>query len=175
MASLNRCQFIGRVGDDPEIRDAAGNAVANFSVAVSETYKDRNGDRQETTEWVRCCAWGKLADVARDFVKKGRLVYVDGKLRTRQYQDRDGNKRWSTQVNLDTLQLLDRKDTGASDYNRDGGYRRDDTGYGQRYERPAPAPARRDDPEAVYGPGARRPAPPPMRPAPEFDPDDLPF
>lgn len=165
MASLNRCQFIGRVGDDAELRDAAGHPVANFSIAVSESYKDRNGDRQETTEWVRCCAWDRLAEVCDQYVKKGRLVFVEGKFQTRGYKDRDGNQRYSTQIRLDSMQLLDRKDSGSSDYNRDGGF-------AQRAERPAPA--RRDDPEAVYGPGARRPAPPPRNSAPAFD-DDLPF
>lgn len=115
MAGLNHCQFIGRVGAKPEIHNTASASVANFSVAVSEKYTDKQGQAQETTEWVRCCAWGKLAEIADRFVDKGRLVYVGGKMTTRSWTNRDGAKQYSTQINVNVLQLLDRRDDGDRD------------------------------------------------------------
>ena len=115
MAGLNYCQFIGRVGAKPEIHNTASAQVANFSVAVSEKYTDKQGQAQETTEWVRCCAWGKLAEIADRFVDKGRLVYVGGKMTTRSWQNKDGAKQYSTQINVNVLQLLDRRDDGDRD------------------------------------------------------------
>lgn len=133
MAALNSCCFIGHVGGEPEFHNTASARVANFSIAVSERFKDRNGQDQERTEWVRCCAWGNLAEIVDRFVHKGRLVYVGGKMTTRSWTNRDGAKQYSTQINVNVLQLLDRRDDSRSnnDTSRDG--RGENQGYGQGY------------------------------------------
>lgn len=105
---LNRCEFIGNVGKAPEVRFAGSNPVANFSVACNEKWKDKDGKAQERTEWVRCVAWGKLAEVVGSYVEQGKLVYVSGRMQTREYE-KDGVKRYSTEIVVDTLKLLGSK------------------------------------------------------------------
>jgi single-strand DNA-binding protein len=107
MANLNRWQGIGRLGKDPEVRNLDnGNTVANFSIACSESYKDRTtGEKKETTEWINCVAWKGLADIAGRFLHKGDLVMVEGKLRTRSWE-KDGQTRYITEVVLDNLIML---------------------------------------------------------------------
>lgn len=111
---LNRCEFIGRIGKDPEVRyTQSGTAVASFSVACSEKWKDKNGDKQESTEWVRCVAWNKLGEICGEYLKKGSLVYVAGKMQTRKWQDQNGNDKFSTEIIVNDLKMLDsRKDGG---------------------------------------------------------------
>jgi single-strand DNA-binding protein len=114
MASLNRCDFIGRVGKDPEVRfTAAGTAVANTSIACSEKFKNKSGEWEEKTEWVNLVFWGKLAEIVGEYVEKGKEIYVSGRLQTRKYQDRDGNDRYSTEVNCEKMQMLGGKDGGS--------------------------------------------------------------
>ena len=111
---LNRCEFIGNVGKAPEVRFTGANPVANFSVACNEKWKDKAGTMQERTEWVRCVAWGKLAEIDGSYVEKGKLVYVAGRMQTREYE-KDGAKRYSTEIVVDTLKLLGSKnDRGAA-------------------------------------------------------------
>lgn len=106
---LNRCEFIGNVGKAPEVRFAGtGNAVANFSIACNEKWKDKSGAIQERTEWIRCVAWGKLAEIVGSYVEKGKLLYVAGRMQTREYE-KDGVKRYSTEIVLDTMKLLGAK------------------------------------------------------------------
>lgn len=113
MASLNSCQFIGRVGRDPEVRyTPSGQPVANFSLAVDESYKDKSGQKVEQTEWIPCVVWGKQADFVAQYIGKGRLIHVVGKWRTRKWQDKDGNDRYSTECNVVSVQALDRKPEG---------------------------------------------------------------
>ena len=109
---LNRCEFIGHLGKPPEVRFTGGNAVANFSVACSEKWKDKSGQMQERTEWVRCVAWGKLAEVCGQYLDKGRQVYVSGRMQTREYE-KDGVKRYSTEIVLDTMKMLGGKGDSA--------------------------------------------------------------
>lgn len=110
---LNRCEFIGNVGKAPEVRFiGTGNAVANFSVACNEKWKDKDGKPAERTEWVRCVAWGKLAETVGSYVEKGKLVYVAGRMQTREYE-KDGVKRYSTEIVLDTMKLLGSKSDRA--------------------------------------------------------------
>lgn len=112
MSDLNQCQFIGRLGKDPEIRYApSGDAVANFSVASSQKWKDKNGEKQEKTEWVRLVAFGKLAEIVGEYLKKGAQVYVSGRMQTRKYTDKDGVERYTTEVVLDQMQMLGSKRT----------------------------------------------------------------
>lgn len=110
MASLNRTQIIGNVGRDPEVRyTTSGKAVCSFSVACSETWTT-GGERHEHTEWFRVQMWDRMAEVAGEYLKKGSQVYVEGRLRTRQYQDKDGNDRTTTELIGDRMVLLGRRD-----------------------------------------------------------------
>lgn len=108
MASLNRVTLIGNVGKDPEIKTfASGNKVASITLATSERYKDRNGEQKEDTEWHSVQCFGKLADVVERYVRKGMLLYVDGKIRTRSYEA-DGRTIYRTEIVADHIQMLDR-------------------------------------------------------------------
>lgn len=116
MAGYQNCQIIGNVGADPELRHTqASDAVATFRVAVNETWKDKDGAKQERAEWFRVVAWGKLAEVCEQYLKKGRQVHVVGKLRTREWDDKEGNKRYTTELNADAVTFL-----GAADGERGG-------------------------------------------------------
>ena len=110
--SLNKAMLIGNVGRDPEVRYLDGNngaKVATFTVATTERYKDRNGETRENTEWHNIVAWRNTADVVERFVRKGTQVYIEGRIRTRSWDDQTGNKRYTTEIMADTLQLLGRK------------------------------------------------------------------
>jgi single-strand DNA-binding protein len=107
MSSLNKIMLIGHLGRDPEIRYTTdGSPVANFSLATSETWTDKNGNRQEHTEWHTIVAWTRLADLAKRFLVKGRQVYIEGRIRSREWNDRDGNKRRTTEVIASQMVLL---------------------------------------------------------------------
>ena len=111
--SLNRVTLIGRLGADPEIRYTSGGmGVANFNIATSENWNDKNGQKQERTEWHRIVVWGKLGELCKQYLAKGRQCYVEGRLQTRQWDDKDGNKRYTTEIVASTVQFLDRG-TGA--------------------------------------------------------------
>lgn len=110
MATLNQCSFIGNVGKDPEMKFLPnGDAVANFSLAVTEKWK-KDGEAQERTEWVRCVAFRKLGEIVGEYVKKGAPLYVQGKMSTRKWTDKDGNDRYSTEIIVDQLQMLGRRE-----------------------------------------------------------------
>ncbi len=113
MASLNKVIIIGRIGKDPEIRRTqSGQAVATLSVATDESYKDQSGQKVEKTEWHKIVVWGKQADFVANYLGKGRLVYVEGKLETRKWQDQGGQDRYSTEIKAVTIQALDKKPDG---------------------------------------------------------------
>ncbi len=114
--SLNKVMLIGNVGRDPEVRYLDGNnpnqgatKVAQFTLATTERYRDRNGELRENTEWHNIVAWRNSADVAEKFIRKGTQVYIEGKLRTRSWTDQSGNKRFTTEVAVDNLQLLGKR------------------------------------------------------------------
>ena len=114
MASLNQCSFIGQAGSDPKCRTfESGNKVANVNIAVSERYKDRSGQQQESTEWIPLVFNGALADIAEKCIRKGSQIFVIGKWRTRKYTDRDGAEHSTTEVVVTKLELLSKKE-GAS-------------------------------------------------------------
>ena len=107
MSDLNLCQFIGRLGGGPEIRyTPSGVAVANFTIAVSEKYKSKSGEQVENTEWIRCTAWRRLAEIIGEYLSKGKQVYVSGKWKTRKWDDKDGNTRYTTELQVDQMQML---------------------------------------------------------------------
>ena len=107
MASVNKVILIGNLGRDPELRyTKGGQAVANFSLATSDSFTNREGTREERTEWHRIVAWAKTAELCAKYLNKGRTVYIEGQLRTRDWEDKDGNKRQTTEVHAQTVQFL---------------------------------------------------------------------
>ena len=158
--SLNKVMLIGNVGKDPEVRYLESNPqnaganpkVATFPLATSERYRDRAGDVRENTEWHNIVAWRNNADVAEKYIHKGTQVYIEGRLRTRQWTDQTGAKRYTTEVVVDTLQLLGKRPEDAQQ--PAGGYAP------QPAAAPAPAP---------------QPAPAPVITPADAPTDDLPF
>lgn len=120
--SVNKVIILGRLGQDPEIKyTPSGAAVCNFSLATSETWNDKNsGQKQERTEWHRIVVWGKLAELCNQYLSKGRQAFVEGKLQTRAWDDKNGQKRYTTEINATTVQFIGGASTGASnnDYNQ---------------------------------------------------------
>ncbi len=118
MASVNKVILVGNLGRDPEIRHMpSGDALANFSIATTDTWKDKNGDKQERTEWHRVAMFGKLAGIAGEYLKKGSQVYIEGRLQTRKWQDKDGQDRYTTEIVADRMQMLGSR--GDNSLNRD--------------------------------------------------------
>ena len=114
---LNKVTLIGRLGKDPEVRHFDNNSmVCNFSVATSESYKDKEGNRQEQTEWHNIAIWRSgLAGVAEKYLKKGSLVYIEGKIRTRSWEDQDKNKKYTTDIIVDNFKMLDSRKEGSNE------------------------------------------------------------
>ncbi len=113
--SVNKAILVGYVGNDPEVRYIDnGTPVCNFRLATSETYKNKNGERITTTEWHNIVLWRGLAEIAEKYVRKGSQIYVEGRIRTRSWDDRDGNKRYTTEIVGDSMQLLGKKGDGTS-------------------------------------------------------------
>ena len=129
MSGINKVILIGNLGKDPETRYMpSGKAATNFSIATSERFKDREtGEPQERTEWHRVATFDRLAEIAAEYLKKGSKVYIEGRLRTRKWQDKEGNDRYSTEIIADQMQMLDSRGmgggagAGASGANDDGG------------------------------------------------------
>ena len=146
---VNKVILIGNLGQDPEVRYMAnGNAVANVTVATSESWKDQQGQQQERTEWHRCVMYRRLAEIVGEHLKKGAKVYMEGRLQTREWQDQQGQKRYTTEIIVNEMQMLDGRPAGT---------------------RP---PAQANSPDASPPPSAnsRTTTEPPM----DFD-DDIPF
>lgn len=113
MKSINKATLIGHVGRQPEIRYTQGGApVANFTLATNEYWTSQTGDRQERTEWHKIVAWGKLAEFCQEYIHKGSYLYIEGRIQTRNYEDRDGVKRYITEIRANEIGLLDRKQGG---------------------------------------------------------------
>ena len=178
--SLNKAMLIGNVGRDPEVRyldGPSGNAkVATFTLATTERYRDRNGETRENTEWHNIVAWRNTADVVERFVKKGTQLYIEGRIRTRSWDDQNGNKRYTTEIIADTLQLLGKKSDNPGA--QPGGYQQPAQGYQQPgYAAPAqPAPAYSQPQQPAYAPAPQqRPAAVPQNIVEDMPEDDLPF
>lgn len=154
MASVNKWIGIGNLGRDPEIRyTASGEAICNFSIACTESWKDKaTGEKKEMTEWVRISFFGKLAEIAGQYLKKGSQVYIEGSLRTRKWTDKDGQERYTTEIRGEEMKMLGSRQGmgGPSSSGGGGGY---------------------DEPTDYA------PAPPKNKPKPSFDDlgDDIPF
>ena len=129
--SVNKVILVGRLGKDPELRyTPSGTAVATFTMATTENYKDREGQKQEKTEWHNIVAWRQLAEICGKFLHKGKQIYIEGKIQTRSYDDRDGNKRYITEIVVDQMQMLGSKDDGQQGGGGYGGQQ--DSGASQR-------------------------------------------
>jgi single-strand DNA-binding protein len=113
--SVNKVILVGRLGRDPETRyTGGGQAVANFSLATDESYKDRNGERQKRTEWHKIVVWGKQAEVAQQYLKKGSLIFVEGRIQSREWQDKEGQKRTSFEIVANNFRMLGGRAEGAA-------------------------------------------------------------
>ena len=163
MASVNKCIFIGNLGRDPEIRYMpSGDAMANFSIACTDSFKGKDGSRQERTEWVRIVMFGKQAEIAGEYLKKGSPVYIEGRLQTRKWQNKEGQDQYTTEIVADRMQMLGGR-TGSS------------AGNGQDFEDGAPpteGSRQESAPRASSGGGDGRPAGGGFDDFPE---DDIPF
>ena len=198
--ALNKVMLIGNVGNDPEVRylesnpqNPATNAkVASFRLATTERFRDRNGELRENTEWHSIVVWRNNADIVEKYVHKGSQVYIEGKLRTRQWTDQTGNKRYTTEVIADSIQLLGKRPDG--DQQQPGGYQGGYSaapqgggyagpGYGATAAAPVAAPAAPVAPVAAPTPQAAAPAAPQPQVSPDYQgplpaaepSDDLPF
>ena len=117
MASLNKVMIIGNLGKDPEIRaTASGQSIATFSLATSEKFKNKSGELEERTEWHNIVLWGKLADIAGQYLTKGKSVYIEGRIQTRKWEGKDGHDRYTTEIVGDKIQMLG----GKGDIGKDG-------------------------------------------------------
>ena len=113
--SVNKVILVGRLGRDPETRyTGGGQAVANFSIATDETYKDRNGERQKRTEWHKIVVWGKQAEIAQQYLKKGSLLFLEGRIQSREWQDKEGQKRTSFEIVANNFRMLGGRSDGAA-------------------------------------------------------------
>ncbi len=120
--SVNKVILVGRLGRDPETRyTGGGQAVANFSVATDETYKDRNGERQKRTEWHKIVVWGKQAEIAQQYLKKGSLIFIEGRIQSREWQDKEGQKRTSFEIVANNFRMLGGRAEGAAAASAGGG------------------------------------------------------
>jgi single-strand DNA-binding protein len=113
--SVNKVILVGRLGRDPETRyTGGGQAVANFSVATDESYKDKNGERQKRTEWHKIVVWGKQAEIAQQYLKKGSLIFIEGRIQSREWQDKEGQKRTSFEIVASNFRMLGGRSDGAA-------------------------------------------------------------
>lgn len=172
--SVNLAILVGNVGKDPEIKVFdGGTKKATFTLATSEKYKDRNGEVHENTEWHNIVCWRATADVVERFVKKGTQVYIQGKITTRSWDDQNGQKRYTTEIEVANLQLLGGRQDGQSQGQNQGGY----NGY-QAPMQQSQAPAQPAYQQPVYNaPAAPAPAAPVASDPNSLEPqsDDLPF
>ena len=162
MASVNKVILIGNLGRDPETRyTTGGDAVTNLRIATTDTWKDKAGEKQEKTEWHTVVLFGRQAEIAGEYLKKGRSVYIEGRLQTRKYTDKEGVEKYSTEVVGDRMQLLGSRDgAGGGDAEFAGG------GGG--------GGARRESGSSGGGSGGVKPSGPPKKNVDDFD-DDIPF
>jgi single-strand DNA-binding protein len=178
---INKVILVGNLGADPETRyTAGGSAITSIRIATSESWKDKQtGEQQERTEWHRVKFFGRLAEIAGEYLKKGRQVYVEGSLRTDKYTDKDGIERYSTDIIADEMQMLG-GNPGSEGGGGGGGGMRSSGGGGDRYERSGGGGGGGGDrggSSRGAPSGGGRSAPPASRPAPadSFEDDDIPF
>ena len=147
MASVNKVILVGNLGKDPETRYApSGDAICNITLATTDSWKDKaSGEKKELTEWHRVVFFGKLAEIAGQYLKKGSQVYVEGSLRTRKWQDQNGQERYTTEIRADEMKMLGRREgAGGGDFRggESGAYDAPPPNRGSGQSPPAPAPAK---------------------------------
>lgn len=144
---INKVILIGNLGADPETRHTAGgNAVTNLSVATSESWRDKGtGEMREMTEWHKVVLFGKTAEIAGEYLRKGSKVYLEGRLQTRKWQDRDGNDRWTTEIVASDMQMLDGRGGSESMGSSDNDYRRQSSDHRAAASGPSPGPEGLED------------------------------
>ena len=168
MASVNKVILLGNLGRDPELRyTPGGDAVVSMSIATTESWKDKSGQRQEKTEWHSVVMHRRLAEIAGEYLKKGSQVYIEGRLQTRKWQDKQGNDRYTTEIAADHMQMLGQRDSGGASDRRGGG-RQDYHPAGGGHVAAGGSPSQRQQ-----APERRTPKPPPNNFA-DMD-DDIPF
>ncbi|WP_248883776.1 single-stranded DNA-binding protein [Acidithiobacillus acidisediminis] len=150
MAGVNKVILLGHLGRDPEMRyQPSGAAIANLNLATSETFKDRDGNRQERTEWHRVVLFGRTAEIAGEYLKKGSMAYVEGRLQTRKWTDKEGQERYTTEIVGDRLQLVGGRGGGTANFD--------------------------DGQSDQYGAAPTAPKSAARAPVEQFDDDDIPF
>lgn len=159
MASLNKVLLIGRLGQDPEMKSTPGGAsVVSVSLATSENFKDKSGQRQDKTEWHKLVFWNRTAEIVSQYCRKGSQLYVEGTLQTREWQDKDGNKKYTTEIVVRNMQMLDSKGQAQQ-----GGFQQDQSfGGGFQMNNHSQPPQQQ---QSVQTPGASD----------DFIEDDIPF
>lgn len=129
--SFNRCQLLGNIGQDPELKmTQGGQTLLKFSLATSERWKDKGGNQQERTEWHNCVMWGERGEKLARFLSKGSKILVEGKIQYEKFEDRDGNKRTSTNINVLSITFCEKKGSGGSSSSSDSGPSPYGGGYG---------------------------------------------
>ena len=163
--SVNKVILVGRLGQNPEVRyTPSGAAVANFSLATNESWTDKSGQKQERTEWHKIVVWGKLAELCSQYLSKGRQAYIEGRMQTRQWQDKDGVTKYTTEVQAQTVQFLGgAANAGAGAGNYEPRANNQNNGFAANEAQAAAAP--------LTGPGPG----PGMNEEPSFTEDDIPF
>jgi single-strand DNA-binding protein len=143
---VNKVILIGNLGQDPEVKYMPnGNAVANITVATSESWKDKNtGEQVDKTEWHRVVFFRRLAEIAGEYLKKGSKVYIEGKLQTRKWQDKNGKDNWTTEIIANEMQMLDSRGGGSSDFNQSQGGGQQQSAPQSAPSQAAPAPVNND-------------------------------
>ncbi len=169
MSSVNRATLVGRLGKDPEVRySPGGEAIANITLATSEQWKDKSGERQERTEWHRVAMFGRLGEIAGEYLKKGSLIYVEGRIQTRKWQDKDGQDRYTTEIVANEMKMLGPKPGGGG--GSDASYDDGGSSGGDRNDRGGSTPRTTGQP---MGSGSAAGAPKKAK-LDDFD-DDIPF
>jgi single-strand DNA-binding protein len=166
--SVNKAILVGNLGTDVELRYTPnGTAVANFPIATSEVYKDKDGNRQEKTEWHNIVVWRQLAEICGKYLHKGKQIYIEGKLQTRKWQDKNGIDRYTTEIVADTMQMLGQKSDGSAQNQNQGSQQNQNYGQNtsQQQRQATPPPAQQGDMMPPHNPDDSFP----------FDDDDIPF
>jgi single-strand DNA-binding protein len=170
MASVNKAFLIGNLGADPEVRYTAnGGAVANFRIATTEVWNNKEGQRQERTEWHRIVVWGKQAEHCGEYLRKGRPVHVEGRIQTREWEDKDKNKRYTTEIVADRVTFLGGRDGGSGGGGGGGGGGYEGGGGGGGYSRGGGGGGSGGGGGGDFGRGGGNEEPPPL------DDSDIPF
>ena len=173
MGSLNKVILIGNLGQDPELKSTAstGRNVCSFSIATHEVYNNKAGERQEKTEWHRIVTWDRQAETCARYLQKGKLVCIEGKLRTREWTDQNNQKRYTTEIQADRVTFLGGREEGSYQQ-QSGGYQNRSQGYGNQNQSPDFGQPQQDQ---YYNQSAPAQKKGPMPPGDMIEDDDLPF